>query len=92
MVELVTGFILIILLSFLIGIGIVGVVDDIREGDYCGGSITLIIFGVLLLIVCCLGTTYMAQQEVRTRTPYQIDTLITTRTGEEPDTLYIYKH
>lgn len=87
---LVVGFILVILLSFLIGIGIVGV-DDIRDDNYRSGRIFLIIFAVGLLVIACLGTTFEARQKISTRTPYQIDTLVTTRNGQEPDTLYIYK-
>lgn len=89
---LVVGFILVILLSFLIGIGIVDVVDDIRDSNYRSGSIFLIIFAIGLLVIACLGTTFEAQQKISTRTPYQVDTLVTTRNGQEPDTLYIYKH
>lgn len=88
---LVVGFILVILLSFLIGIGIVDVVDDIRDDNYHSGSIFLIIFAIGLLVIACLGTTFEARQKISTRTPYQIDTLVTTRNGQEPDTLYIYK-
>jgi hypothetical protein len=88
---LVVGFILVILLSFLLGIAIAGVVDDIRDGNYHSGSIFLIILTIGMLVIACLGTTFEAQQKISTRTPYQIDTLVTTRNGQEPDTLYIYK-
>ena len=86
------GFVLIALLSFLIGMGICSIVDDIKDGTYRGGSIFLIVFAIGMLVIACLGTTFEAQQKISTRTPYQVDTLVTTRNGQEPDTLYIYKH